>query len=164
MAPFASLSLIGFLIFDHTWSKGYFIDPHINCNNVWGAINTTNQSSEYVRFLGVYGTTQGCINACIDNSTSTDQCYSYTYHTSKFAQPYTNHCYGRFGMKYGSLWTPYIQLNINCGRIIWPCTSNLDCQLNGKCDINTGNCTCRNGWTGYRCQNLNLLPATKGTG
>ena len=145
--------------------QDYFIDEHLNCNNVWGAVNNADESSQFVRFLGIFKSTEDCINACIQNSTinTDDICYSYTYHTSKFDEPYTNHCYGRFGSQYGVLWTPLNQNDINCGRIIWKCKSNIDCQLNGICESN-GNCTCRNGWSGYRCQSLNLLPATKGTG
>ena len=142
--------------------SNYFIDSHLNCNNVYGAIDNADSSSEFVRFLGVFKTTQQCINECINNSTSNDKCQSYTYHTSLFDEPYTNHCYGRFGQQYGVLWTPYQQDDINCGRIIWNCESDIDCQFNGKCNKQTGNCTCRTGWNGYHCQNLTLLPATKG--
>eukprot|EP01084_Bolivina_argentea_P238248 400264_1 len=163
MTHFILISLV-LLTLSQTFAQKYFVDSHMNCNNVWGAVSDADQSSKYVRFLGTLKTTQECINTCIINSTDSNQCLSYTYHTSKYDEPYTNHCYGRFGRQYGSLWTPYSQQNINCGRIIWKCTSNLDCQLNGKCNINTGNCTCRPAWTGYKCQKLNLLPATKGTG
>lgn len=37
------------------------------------------------------------------------------------------------------------------------CSTNWDCQLNGKCAA--GICDCDAAWTGERCQRLHLLPA-----
>jgi hypothetical protein len=48
------------------------------------------------------------------------------------------------------------------GVVDWPCRSDEDCSLNGKC--NAGACACRPAWKGQRCEALNVHPATKGTG
>eukprot|EP01084_Bolivina_argentea_P173194 299981_1 len=145
--------------------QNYFIDQRQNCNNVFNSIQNVNESSEFIRFLGVFSSTSECIDACLNNSTTNDRCESYTYHTSLYnIAQYKSHCYGRFGSIYGLLWIPVQEENINCGRIIWKCKSNIDCSLNGICSTNTGNCTCNKAWSGYHCQQLNLLPATKGNG
>lgn len=44
-----------------------------------------------------------------------------------------------------------------------PCTSDLDCQLNGVCGPNH-QCTCVPQWTGVDCSVLNLLPAKVSNG
>ena len=43
-----------------------------------------------------------------------------------------------------------------------PCSSDLDCQLNGECTA--GACVCDAAWTGANCSVLALLPARWGTG
>ncbi|KAH8801353.1 hypothetical protein F5884DRAFT_512721 [Xylogone sp. PMI_703] len=44
------------------------------------------------------------------------------------------------------------------------CTTDDDCSLNGVCGRRSKTCTCDPGWTGADCSELNLLPATRGTG
>ena len=135
------------------------MDKHTNCNNVYGSVNAKT-SSKYVIYIGEYNTTMECINACISMSNENNKCYTYTYHTKYIDGDFKNLCYGRFNYP---LWVPYPQNNINCGQIIWSCNSNIDCSLNGICGSN-GNCTCNNGWKGYRCNELNLLKANKSAG
>eukprot|EP01084_Bolivina_argentea_P270672 460309_1 len=137
--------------------QNYFIDSRTNCNNVYDATN-----SEYVRYLGKFASTNACIDACLHNSTSPhNQCESYSYYTKQFDNnTYATNCYGRFGSNYGLLWTPIDESNVNCGRIIYKCQSDFDCEYNGKCDLITGNCTCFKAWSGYHCQQLNLEKAT----
>ena len=161
--------MVTFLIFSAILAsclgqKNYFIDARQNCNNVYDAVSDPNKSGEYVEFLGVVSDTEACIQACISKSTESNRCESYTYHTKEFGGDYASHCYGRFGSPYGLLWTPVQQDLVNCGRIIYKCKSDIDCSLNGKCETMSGNCTCRTAWSGYHCQELNLLPVTKGTG
>ncbi len=55
-------------------------------------------------------------------------------------------------------------MNTDCGRIIYPCQNELDCSLNGQCNVITGNCTCNKGWNGYKCHYLSLLPSNKESG
>lgn len=44
------------------------------------------------------------------------------------------------------------------------CSSNLDCNLNGVCQSTNNSCTCRAGWTGIDCGQLDLLPTLKTNG
>ena len=161
----STLTLLLIAVVTTSQSLNYWVDVHHNCDNVYFALtNGENNSTKYVTFLGLYSSTNDCINACINASISDDyRCESYTYYGSSTNN--SMHCYGRFGSIHGVIWTPEPnQMGVDCGRIIYPCKSNIDCQLNGKCNINTGNCTCRPGWLGPKCQLLNLLPATKGNG
>ncbi len=50
------------------------------------------------------------------------------------------------------------------GIMEWGCRSDEDCSLNGKCSVGTGRCKCRPAWKGSRCEQLNLLPPTRGAG
>eukprot|EP01052_Picozoa_sp_SAG31_P042212 SAG31_NODE_6634_length_1943_cov_1.889913_1_plen_398_part_00 len=50
------------------------------------------------------------------------------------------------------------------GIVDWPCRTADDCSLNGKCDVQSGECACRPAWKGRRCEQLNLLPPTRGAG
>ena len=131
----------------------YFVDQHYNCNNVYGAISKPDQSTQWVKYLGKVIDTKDCFEKCIQESNSTYKCNSYTFHTKQFGGGYANHCFARFGYP---LWTPIKQEYVNCGRIIWNCEDNRDCSLNGKCNKNTGNCTCNTGWFGYKCGYLDL--------
>ena len=164
------VSLLFLVLISSCWAQqSYFIDSRENCNNVYGALSTPDNSTEWVEYLGLFVDTYECIQACLNISTDTHRCESYTYYTKEFngsigSGRYQWHCYGRFGSPYGLLWTPVPENAVNCGRIIYKCTSDMDCSLNGKCDTISGNCTCRAAWSGYHCQQLNLLPAIKGTG
>jgi hypothetical protein len=44
------------------------------------------------------------------------------------------------------------------------CASDLDCSLNGACDVGSGMCKCLPAWTGPCCTSLNLLPVTLANG
>eukprot|EP01083_Nonionella_stella_P170294 579227_1 len=146
-------------------SYAYFLDKHDNCNNVKQAVSIPENSTKYVEYLGTFSNTNDCIQACLDHSTTGIQCESYTYYTPQYnVQSYASHCYGRFGKPYGLLWTPMTEDNVYCGRVIYPCVSDIDCEFNGKCDTITNICTCNKGWSGYHCQTLNLQKATEGTG
>ena len=43
------------------------------------------------------------------------------------------------------------------------CRTAFDCSFNGKCSA-AGSCVCRPAWKGAYCHELNLLPASNGTG
>ena len=107
-----------------------------------------------------------CINACLLYGNKVNiKCSTYTYYTNSFnntnESSFKNQCFGRFGY---SLWIPVDQMNVNCGRIIWSCSSDLDCSLNGICNNMTSKCDCNPSWTGYHCESLHLLPATRNNG
>lgn len=160
MSSMLFLLSAGLLLYIVYSQNEYFVDERIGCNNVYGAAQSK-QSTEYVKYLGQYDTTDQCISACVNASKPDNKCLTYTYHTSSFGGDFAKQCFGRFGYP---LWVPYNQSNVNCGQIIWKCSSPLDCSLSGKCDQHTGNCSCNTGWKGYRCNELDLLPATKTSG
>eukprot|EP01061_Rhynchopus_euleeides_P015551 TRINITY_DN2650_c0_g1_i1.p1 TRINITY_DN2650_c0_g1~~TRINITY_DN2650_c0_g1_i1.p1 ORF type:complete len:474 (+),score=194.63 TRINITY_DN2650_c0_g1_i1:320-1741(+) len=145
-------------------SASYVVDKHVGCSQIYFAVSDPNNSTEWVRYLGSFSTTDQCIQACIANGTADSQCQSYTYNTPEVGGDFAQHCYGRFGEKYGSVWFPVPQENVNCGRILYPCKSDANCQFNGECNTATGQCSCEVGWGGPRCQELQLLPAVKGAG
>eukprot|EP01084_Bolivina_argentea_P053300 97844_1 len=139
----------------------YFVDNHVDTNNIYDAVGDK-QSSKYIKYLGQFKYTQDCINECIkigQQNASLGRCETYTYSLPIFK--HASECYGRFGYP---LWIPIAEKYINSGRIIWQCTSDMDCSLNGQCNLLTGNCSCRIGWKGYKCESLNLLPASKTSG
>eukprot|EP01084_Bolivina_argentea_P285539 489688_1 len=144
----------------------YFIDAQSNCDSVVGAlVEGPKTNTPYITYLGEFTSAKDCSTACIaKTSNNNHRCESYTYYTATNTQDngiWKNQCYGRFGYPY---WNPAPnQKNANCGRIIYDCSNDLDCSLNGICNTNK-TCTCRTGWKGYHCELLNLLPATKGTG
>ena len=152
-------------------SSDYFIDNHTNCNNVYNATFPGN-STDFVIYLGEFQDTNSCINACLEYGNSNNKpCETYTYYTKDFkgtncTSPMNStlfrlQCFGRFGYP---LWLPINKPNINCGRIIWPCQTNMDCSLNGKCNKQNGKCECIPSWKGYHCEELNLLPVNKSSG
>ena len=61
-------------------------------------------------------------------------------------------------------WNPSYDTTAVTGAVTWPCRTDDDCSLNGACDADAGACACRAAWTGARCEQLNLLPATRGAG
>eukprot|EP01061_Rhynchopus_euleeides_P008126 TRINITY_DN1716_c0_g1_i10.p1 TRINITY_DN1716_c0_g1~~TRINITY_DN1716_c0_g1_i10.p1 ORF type:complete len:441 (+),score=147.92 TRINITY_DN1716_c0_g1_i10:183-1505(+) len=141
----------------------YFIDRHTGCNAVANAASE-GESTKWVTYLGEFDTTDACIAACIAASSADNPCQSYTYHNANFTASYARHCYGRFGVQYGTMWIPVADENVDCGRVIRPCTSDAHCQFNGVCNTQTGNCSCDAGWGGYTCQELQFLPAVRGAG
>eukprot|EP01051_Picozoa_sp_SAG22_P023486 SAG22_NODE_6082_length_902_cov_1.189290_1_plen_150_part_01 len=38
------------------------------------------------------------------------------------------------------------------GIVDWPCRTDEDCSLNGKCAVQSGQCECRPAWKGRRCE------------
>eukprot|EP01084_Bolivina_argentea_P259111 437097_1 len=131
----------------------YFVDSHPNCNNVY-------LNLDVATYLGKTNNTSDCIDLCIAYGNSSSHCDSYTYFNAKSINN-SQQCYGYIN---NVLWVPFIMNNTDCGRIIYSCKSDTDCYLNGKCNQNTGNCTCSPGFNGYKCGNLTLLPATKSSG
>jgi|EP01047_Picozoa_sp_COSAG01_P058908 hypothetical protein len=47
------------------------------------------------------------------------------------------------------------------GQVLRPCTSDFDCSYNGRCGTSSGACECTQGWTGRRCQTLDLMPVDR---
>lgn len=64
------------------------------------------------------------------------------------------------------IWLPLSGLNqsnnapiVDSGFVEWPCASEFDCSHNGDCLA--GVCRCSQGWTGRRCERLDLLPVDR---
>ena len=116
------------------------MDEHINYSNVFGALAYPDQSTAYITYLGIFNNEQDCITYCINNGTSNNKCESFTWMTSTYySKGYQKHCYGLFGKQYGSVWSIAPDNGSITGRIIYKCNNNIDCSLNGKCNIITGN-------------------------
>ena len=128
-----------------------------NMNNVFGYIPTPGVSVGNVQYLGKFQRTRDCINACLSHHPG--RCLTFTFHTLRFEGPYQGQCYG--GIE-EPLWSPVKMDNVDAGRIIWPCKSDMDCSLNGRCVQER--CKCRTAWKGPRCDVLNLLPADRNSG
>ena len=113
---------------DSTRSVNYFVDSHLLCNNVLNQLKTS-----WVTYLGKFNNTQQCIDACIQYGQGSDKCDSYTYYIDR------SECWSYVN---NPIWLPYPMPNADCGRIIYPCQSDIDCSFNGVCNKQTGNCTC----------------------
>ena len=129
----------------------YFVDEKTACNSVASAGGTLGYT-----YFGKFNSTQECINACVAK-----KCDSYTYYLPAMNSSTSQQCYGYIN---NTMWLPYSSPQSNCGRVIYPCASDWDCSLNGACNTNTGNCTCRKGWNGYKCHFMSLLPANRSAG
>jgi hypothetical protein len=151
-----------------------------NENNVAGSMpNPRGNPRRGIVLLGVYGTAAGCQGAAQGHVNAT----SWTYHHCDFPPAgsgnYSCHCYARTD----GCWHPKPQQLVDSGYLAaaphcpapapppspgppppWKgCTTNLDCQLNGKCS-SSGVCRCDPAWTGQRCERLDLLPASAEAG
>ena len=49
---------------------------------------------------------------------------------------------------------------MDSARLLWPCAGSWDCSYNGRC-TDDGACSCGVGWTGPRCEQLNLQPVSR---
>lgn len=58
---------------------------------------------------------------------------------------------------------PLLLLAVGCAASV-PCATDLDCNLNGVCNPDSGACTCDSGWTGPSCALLALYPSKPGDG
>eukprot|EP01084_Bolivina_argentea_P125698 222671_1 len=135
-------------------------------NGVNGIIRQT--TNDYIHYFGNdISTDIECyelsINYTISNSLDITL-YSYTYFSSSYSNSsWRNQCYGRKT----PIWIPasdgYYN-SVTTGRIMWPCASDLDCSLNGQCNISTGQCSCRPAWSSFRCDWLNILPGNTSWG
>ena len=59
------------------------------------------------------------------------------------------------------MWLPVSHAHLDSVVLDWPCQTDDDCSLNGVCS-NAGVCACTVGWTGHRCETLDVLPVDPG--
>jgi hypothetical protein len=141
--------------------------------------------TEFVKALGPTVDPVACAAACVDWKNASDpaaRCESFTwYNSSTAAEALRGRCYAHVT----TMWVPHVSAVAFSGRIKYPCTSELDCSLNGQCtaspqqqqqqqrgDGNTAAgggataaaCACHAGWRGLRCGELDLLPVARGSG
>ena len=119
-----------------------------------------------IKYLGTFdqgakGTAQ-CQAACLASKT---RCWSFVHiptgrdeSSEKRGGGFAGECFAVISPGFN----PSYDTTAVSGVIDWPCRDDEDCSLNGKCT--SGTCVCRPAWTGDRCEQLNLLPATRGAG
>ena len=134
--------------------------------------------SDHIVFLGELATPTECGAACIAEGSG---CRSYVHHGVDPSVPsFTHQCFGVMDCHWSPKRVP--QGVATTGRVRWPaptppcpapppppppppptpCKTDAGCSLNGHCGA--GACRCDAAWTGYRCELLNLAPATRGAG
>ena len=118
------------------------------------------QNSTTLRYLGSPADMDACKRACVAHTE--ERCWSFTWHGGlPAASPFHNQCFGVVAPR----WSPTPDTpGIVSGYLDWPCRDDRDCSLNGKCNHKDGaaTCFCRPSWKGNRCEQLALVPATRG--
>ncbi len=144
-------------------ANAHAVPPKITLH--WNATNRVNQGAAQDSTLISLGRTvsvEACGALCVAwqaaaGDTAQQHCRSFT----RFADTYVSNaslagkCFGRLDPS----WVPLQAIDndaADSGTVDWPCSSSLDCSLNGKCQ--DGMCECNKGWKGHRCEALNLLP------
>ncbi len=89
-------------------------------------------------------------------------CQSFTRYAASVGSARPGDCYGHLD----PIWLPLSGLNssngavlADSGLVLRPCSTAFDCSHNGLCSA--GTCECTQGWTGRRCQTLDLLPVDR---
>ena len=117
-------------------------------------------SSEFIKFIGSpYSSLDTCSDAAASwrNETSPDiRCLTAVFFHTPINVSYLDHCYCLVDPK----WIPVESAEADSARLLWPCTSDIDCSLNGICR-SSGECECDHGWKGLRCGELSLGPVDR---
>ncbi len=127
-----------------------------------GRVITSGVDNEWVKVLGHAATLQDCAGLCA--AYTPQRCRSFTRikaNTSHWNASLVGQCYGHVD----ATWLPLPQGTppaADSGQVEWPCTDDMDCSLNGKCTVGSGVCECSTGWTGRRCETLDLAPVSMG--
>ena len=110
-----------------------------NYSNVCGdAISKPKQDNTYVKYFGDHSSYQECEKACIDYTKRNpkQRCESYTYFEKTTTDKENSMaCYGRIN---DPQFCPCKNNSVIAAEIYWPCQSDMDCSLNGKCENKTG--------------------------
>jgi hypothetical protein len=109
-----------------------------------------------------------CGRKCLEYSGNSSaaplhQCQSFTRYVAAVGNAKVGDCYGHLD----PIWLPLNGVNgsseatlADSGVVLRPCTTAFDCSFNGVCAAG-GVCACTQGWTGHRCQTLDLLPVDR---
>ena len=129
---------------------------------------TGGTDSEWVKQLGPTDSLGACGAACaswggagLDAAGAALRCRSFTRFGSDYAAnaSLAGLCFGHVDGAWLPL--PVEGGGIDAGTVTWPCATDLDCSLNGKCPPGGGTCACGVGWVGRRCETLNLAPVDR---
>ena len=153
--------------------------------NYWTAPSGEHNSAHcttdfgHFRYLGRTATAAECQRKCLEYDANGladqegagkrggERCWSYTWFPKKhyrFESAVHDIMWltenRRCPMQCFAVTAPHASLDYNPGAVSgdvhWPCRSNEDCSMNGKCDTGSGRCQCRRVWTGDRCQTLRI--------
>jgi hypothetical protein len=116
-----------------------------------------------VSYLGTFAGTEECATACAKH---TERCWSFV-HMKPASTANKTTTWSLAGQCFAVTspgFNPSYDTTAVSGIMEWGCRSDEDCSLNGKCSVGTGWCKCRPAWKGSRCEQLNLLPPTRGAG
>ena len=105
----------------------------------------------------------GALCAAYENASQgahLSRCQSFTRFVDEAAAGKGGSCYGHLDPQ----WLPLSGVRggatvADSGLVLRPCASDFDCSYNGRCG--SGACECSQGWTGRRCQTLDLLPVDR---
>ena len=159
---------------DQITDAAYTVELHPNVSNLGEHLKRPTQDAEWARWVVLLSTTTADAGACGElcaqyrNGSDGDPlalCRSFTRYASPVAggvEP--GWCYGHRD----PIWLPLSGVNatsgvtiVDSGLVVRPCANAFDCSHNGACNTDSGACECTQGWTGRRCETLDLVPVDR---
>jgi hypothetical protein len=150
------------------------IELHPNVSNLGEHLQRPTEDTEWARWVVLLSTTTADAAACgelcaqyrngSDDSDPLALCRSFT----RYAAPVSGGvvagwCFGHRD----PIWLPLSGVDattgtmiVDSGLVVRPCASAFDCSHNGVCNA-SGVCDCSQGWTGRRCETLDLVPVDR---
>ena len=122
-------------------------------------VSRGNSKGGTIQYLGTFhgaSATEQCAAACLKH---TERCWSFVQMKSQPLHRLAGQCFAVTSPGFNPSYDP----SATSGIVEWPCRSDEDCSLNGKCS-SSGECACRPAWKGERCEQLDLLPPVRGAG
>ena len=133
---------------------------------------------EWLKQLGRTANVSACSARCVawtppppPSSTATSatpplRCRSFTHFAANYSHRGNASLAGACLGHVDPVWVPLrdASWSVSSGYVHWPCVTDDDCSLNGRCaaaGTAAGTCACAAGWTGTRCETLDVLPVTR---